>query len=467
MTITAEQLNATIIEMKGVKDSLSLVQTKLNEMEAKNLNGLAGGSVPNSQLSRGFDSVESKAMLSFGAKNIKELVEVNTESPRFAGVKPELKQMVRTLKTNIDSARLLAQITKGQPRDFVSSEGEQMARVDLGVTAFGREVLAQIKAFTSTGAGSGDEFVPTLLSSSWQEELMLDHQVEGQFQQIQMPSNPYELGTVSGGTLARKIGENTAITDTNFTTGKLTFTAIKIGEYHIIGEELNEDSAIAIIPLIRQNLLWAHMKAVENAIINGDDDGTHIDTDTQAAGADVSGKFWKGLRRQAIANSANGGTFDYGNANLTDALLRQHRAKGGKAFTDPSNLLWLCDPSVYTQFLALPSTLTLDKYGPYATVFKGSMTQYGGSPIFVSQHMRNDLNATGVNDGVTTNRAGLILVNKARWYVATRRAIKIMAMQDLPNQDRWLMAAYQRKAFLGAVQSASEVSVSYGYNISA
>jgi len=37
--------------------------------------------------------------------------------------------------------------------------------------------------------------------------------------------------------------------------------------------------------------------------------------------------------------------------------------------------------------------------------------------------------------------------------------------QDLPAYDRWLMASYQRKDFVGHAQSAAEVSAVYGYNV--
>ena len=88
-----------------------------------------------------------------------------------------------------------------------------------------------------------------------------------------------------------------------------------------------------------------------------------------------------------------------------------------------------------------------------------------GIPIIISEYMREDLNATGVYDAITTNRGGILLVNESRWYVGQRRPIRVMAMQDLPYQDRFLIASYQRKDFQGHVQDATETSVVYGYNI--
>ena len=123
---------------------------------------------------------------------------------------------------------------------------------------------------------------------------------------------------------------------------------------------------------------------------------------------------------------------------------------------------WTCRVQ---EFLTISEVATLEKFGPQATVLKGALTAYQGIPILVSQYMREDLNALGVNDGITSAFGGLLLVNSKRFYVGMRRPIVLKVMPDLANQDRWLMASYQRKDFEAHVQGASETSVVYGYNI--
>lgn len=414
-------------------------------------------------------SDEARAMAFFGVNHVKQLLEINVAAPRFKAVPAEYKHIVLQLKNAVDTARFVAQAFHGAPRDrFGSNESlDSVGRVkNILETAFGKSELApRLKAFGSTVVGGGDEWVPTLISSNYIDEFELEKLVEGRMVQLDMPSSPFELPVKSGVTKARKIAENTAITDSSFTTSKLTFTAKKIGEYFILPEELNEDSAIAIFPMAKEELIRAQNRAVESAIINGDDDGTHIDSDTQAGAADLAEKLWKGLRRQAIANSANGGTKSFGAAAVTKTNLRDMRAQGGKYFVNPSQCIWIVGSRVYAQMLSLDEVNTLDKYGPMATVLRGALAAYMGIPIVVSEHMRENLNATGVYDGVTTDKAGVLLVNENRWYVGKRRPIKIMLSQDLPSQDRMLLASYQRKDFQGHAQSASEVSVVYGYNV--
>lgn len=459
--VEVEKLQKSVKDLNTRAEAAEQKVADLEKKAANNINQPTAGNSVNSD--------ERKAMAYFGVNNVKSLLDVNVNHPRFTHVPVELKHIVKELKTSVDTARFIAQAFHGAPKDRFgkTDKQDQIAQVkNILETPYGRSELApRLKAFGSTVSGGGDEWVPTMISSSYIDEYELDKQIEGRMVQIEMPSSPYELPVKSGVTKARKIAENTAITDTNFTTGKLTFTAKKLGEYFILPEELDEDSAVAIMPMAKDELVRAHLRAVESAIINGDDDGTHIDSDTQALGADVAEKLWKGLRRQALANGANGGTLTFSGAAVTKTGLRDMRANGGKFFVDPRQLAWIVGPQVYAQMLALDEVMTVDKMGPLATVLRGALAAYMGIPIIVSEHMREDLNATGVYDGTTTTRGGILLVNEQRWYVGRRRPIKMALSADLPAQDRMLMSAYQRKDFVGHAQSASEVSVVYGYNV--
>jgi len=414
-------------------------------------------------------SDEARALAAFGCSHVKNLVNVNVADVKFQHVAPELKGLVLQLKQTVDVARMVGQIYYGGEKDIIgsSAENDRIGRVKhmLDSRFAKEELVGRLKAFGSTVSGGGDEWVPTLSASSYVPEFELEFMLEAKIKQVSMLSNPYDMPIQSSVTKARKIAENTAATGANFGTSKIQFSAVKSVEYYILPEELSEDSAPDILSAARDEVVRAQIRACEAAIINGDDDGTHIDSDTQALAADVAEKFWKGLRRQALANSANGGTTDFSAGAVTVAGLRSMRARMGKFGVNPLDLLLLCGPSAGAQLQALDQVATVDKFGPMATILKGVLSAYQGIPIVTSQYMREDLNATGVYDGVTFSRAGLILVNKNRWYVGTRRPIKVKIQPDMVDQDRMLMASYQRKDFKGHTQSATEVSVSYGYNI--
>jgi HK97 family phage major capsid protein len=462
------------VELKELVDGMETLKARADEAEAKvktlesEKAKLLKGVGNMTTAGQSYTSDEQKALRAFGVSSVKDLLSVNTGASRFKSVSPELKHTVLELKRSVDIARQTAQIFRGDAQDHfgATDSSDRIARVKgMLDTRYGREELApRLKAFGSTVVGQGDEWVPQLLASTYIDELELDFALESKFKSVTMPSNPFKLPVKTGVTKARLVAEGAQMTSANFSTTDLTLTAKKFSEYSILPEELAEDSAPDILAAVKEEVVRAQIRAVEAALLNGDDDGTHIDSDTQAAGADVAEKAWKGLRRQAIANSAGGGTLSFaGSVSIT--LLRQMRAQMKKFGVNPMDLMWIVGPSVYSQLVALPEVLTQDKYGASATIFSGELAKALGIPVYVSQYMREDLNATGVYDGTTTTKGGILLVNKSRWYVGTRRPIVTKVMQDLPSYDRWLMASYQRKDFVGHAQSASEASVVYGYNI--
>lgn len=466
MVLAAKTIEDLTKAMNSIESKVEDMVKKQKESESETIAAIfRGGSHP----IVGRMSDEERALKFFGCSHPAQLLQVNTSLPRYRRVPDEIKQTVIDLKQAVNTARWISQQFHGEKLDKIgaSADLDQVARVK-GMTDhyYGKNELApRLKAFGSTVVGAGDEWVPTLISAQYAEELQLERAVQDKFQEMPLASAPFDLPVAGGFTKARKIAENTAITDTNFTTSKITFTPIKSGEYYIIPEELNEDSAPAIYALGTREVVEAQRRAVEAAIINGDADGTHIDSDTQLLGADVAEKFWNGLRRQALANSANGGTTDFGNTAISETNLRLLRQRMKKAGVNPRQLVFFVDPVALQQLVGLPNVSTREVYGDLATVVTGELARYQGIPIVTSEYMRSDLNATGVYDGVTTNRTGILLVNYTRWWVGMRRPIRVKIQEDLPNHDRWLLASYQRLDFKGFAQSANEVSVAYGYNV--
>lgn len=462
-------------ELEKMLAQAAAMESRIKDLETKSLSEketisslLAGGS-RNMPMTSGAGSDESRAMLAFGARHPAELIHVDTSAPRFKNVAPELKHVVIELKRAVDFSRWTAQMFHGAPQDKIgtSSDQDRVGSVKgLLDTYYAKDQLVpRLKAFGSTVSQGGDEWVPTLMSSNYVAEFELPRVIEDKFREIPLGSAPFDLPIQTSVTKARKIAENTAITSANFTTGKLTFNPVKMAEYFVLPEELTEDSAVSIFDIARTEVVSAQSRAVEAAMVNGDADGTHIDSDTQAAGADVAEKFWSGFRRQALLNTANGGTTNFSNGAITEAGLRTMRQRMGKYGVTPGSLVWFVSSVGLQQMMALPSVVTVEKYGQFATVLTGEIGRYQGIPIVTSEYMRSDLNATGVFDGIDMTRTGLLLVNITRAYIGMRRPIRTKIMEDLPNQDRWLMASYQRKDFQMHAQSAAEVSISYGYNV--
>ena len=105
------------------------------------------------------------------------------------------------------------------------------------------------------------------------------------------------------------------------------------------------------------------MDAEEKAILDGDADGTHQDTDTQAVGATHMSSAWDGLRKRALANaSASGGSA------LTVALLAARRADMDQYGLNPAECAFIVPISSYYALVTDSNVITVDKLGPQATI---------------------------------------------------------------------------------------------------
>jgi len=449
------------------------------EYEEKASSFLAGGAPTIYTPDRGGYSHEKKLLAKFGCPSLKELLVCDTSRHKHVSIEERLQ--VTSIKEHFQNARWIAQILYGAPLD--KSDYIQEVKGPDGKPAgfkllpgvrvgnildsdYAKEfIVPLLKSFGTSPATDGGNWVPTILATNYIPEFELERRVANEVNQLNMRGNPYEVPVQTGVTTARIIAEKTGITDTNFNTTKLTFNALKYGEFYCLPEELNEDSAVDFMSIGRSEIVEAQIRARETALLNGDNSGTHMDADTDAGAADLAEKGFKGYRKLSLVNSANGGTVDFSGAGVTTAKLDEMIANMGRFGVNPRDVYFAFGSSGYNQSVTLPEVTSVDKFGPAATILTGVLAAFRGKPILVSDFIREDLNATGVEDGITTNRTVVHAINRRRFFLGIRRPIRTRIMQDLPDQDRWLMASYQRMDFQGLPQSATEVSVVTGVNI--
>ncbi len=465
-----ERVEQAETKANELKDKNTELESKVEELEKEKIalvtsNGKAYG--------RRSDSIEAKALDHFGCKHPQELFSINTADPRYNWVSNDVKGYVRQLKSDLDVARWVSQLYYGEPQDTFTSDRDQEKIVTVkGILDhnFGKDVLAgKLKALGTEVEGGGAEWLNIAISSSYIEELELDRRVESLFRQMPMPSKEYTVPKVKGLQKARRIGEKMKATPTNVGTTNLKLNAEKFVEYVEMPEEVNEDTAPPILALHRMEAIESQERAIEAGIISGDatlnTDKTSNHMDSDSRDLNLSETAWHGLRKLAIDNGAFGGVLDLGGNPISQLALRRMRAQMGKYGTSPRNLVWLVGTTAYQHFLSLPGVVTVDKItATFATILRGSLAAFDGIPIVISEWMREDLNESGVYDGTSMDRLGIILVNTSRFMTGLRRPIMTRIVQDLPGWDQTLIGSYQRKAFAGCEQDADEVSVVYGIN---
>ena len=314
------------------------------------------------------------------------------------------------------------------------SEGFQIARDHPAYRDKWNRVL---RAMDTDTTAEGVEWIPTGVGASLNERVRASGKVAPLFPVVSLPTNPWKWPLEGADATAYRVAEPTGDTATKVTvstpgTGAATFDAEIFGARVLFSRSLEADSAIAILPYVQRKLVQAFVDAEEKAILDGDTDGTHQDADIGASTTDAR-TAWDGLRKRGLANSSASA----GSA-LTVALLAARRADMDQYGLNPNEMAFIVPISSYYALVTDAAVVSVDKYGPEATIHNGELGKLYGVPIIVSEHIRSDLNASGVNDGITTTKTVAYTVNTQQWVMGTRTALA------LETDDSIFRETYQR-----------------------
>ncbi len=375
----------------------------------------------------------------YGARNSVERVTVRNrdgEQVRSPGITdfPEQRAIeVRKFQMLVADMQLFGMMV--DKRAVSGSEGFQVARDH---PAFRDVWKKQLRAMDTDTSNEGVDWIPTGLGSSLHERVRAAGKVRPLFQTINLPTNPWKWPLEGADATAYRVAEPTSDTATKVTastpgTGATTFDAEIMGGRVIFSKSLEADSAIAVLPYVQRKLVQAFVDAEEKATLDGDTDGTHQDTDTQAVGATHMSSAWDGLRKRALANaSASGGSA------LTVALLAARRADMDHYGLNPAECAFIVPISSYYALVTDTNVITVDKFGPQATILNGQLGSLYGVPIIVSEHVRTNLNASGVHDAITTTKTYALCVNRNEWVMGARTPLA------LETDDSIYRETYQR-----------------------
>lgn len=326
-----------------------------------------------------------------------------------------------------------------------------------------REAVRQCKDITTSGSGTGLELIETDLSSDLHSRLYLKSSLATLMlgSEIQMPSDPFKMPLTT--TLADFFVGSEGGTPTESTPGT---AAITLETVKLIGKvqysyESDEDAIVAILPMITSSLVKGAAKAFESGVLSGDVSTTHQDTDYEAI-ANHHAKAFKGLRFMGLAQAET--KVDLATGGISADNIRAMIKKMGKYGTDPSMLALVLGPKGYSDIVGIDETLTVDKVGPAARILSGTSASIWGIPIIVSEEAREDLNASGVDDGSVETKGSVILFNKEMFVVGTRRGFTVETDRNISTQLVDVVASYRREFEAWEAPSATVPSVCVGFN---
>lgn len=229
--------------------------------------------------------------------------------------------------------------------------------------------------------------------------------------------------------------------------------------------EADEDSVIAILPTILQQLGAAAADALEGAIINGDTAGTHQDSDI-AGVTNHASKLFDGIRKLTLAQSALKLSLASGGISAANVgAMRKLLKRWG---LNPKDLLLVLGVNGYNDAVMLPETLTAEKAGSQSTarILTGMAPNILGIDIIASAQIREDLNASGVYDGSVTTKGSLLLLHKPSWITGVKRGFTLESFRDIKTQTSAVVASFRRD-FKPIESLANTKAAVLGYNYTA
>lgn len=400
-----------------------------------------------------------------GAMNSVEQVVVRNsdgdavQAPRITEFAPEHRGAVRSFQKAVADMALFGLMVDKHAK--TSSEGFEVAR---GHKLFRDRWQSVCRAMDVDTAAEGGNWVPTGIGADLHQKVRAAGKVSALFTRIDLPTNPWKWPIEGADATAYRVAEPTGDTESKMTastpgTLAATFDAEIFGARSLFSRSLEADSALAILPFVRSKIVQAFVDAEEKAILDGDTDGTHQDSDIGAS-TTAAVTAWDGLRKKALANTSQATTATSA-ANL--ALIRKAMTKWG---VNPNDLAFIVGVSAFHALVADTTLLTVDKMGPQATILNGQVGSIYGVPVIVSEHVRENLNASGVYDGITTTKTYNLCVNRGEWAMGQRMALDVEVDDSIYRETyQRVLVGFMREDFQSIADAAANEDTSIGYNV--
>lgn len=201
---------------------------------------------------------------------------------------------------------------------------------------------------------------------------------------------------------------------------EITLNSYKLATLEYLMYEEEEDSLIALMPIVRDAMVRRVSKSVDKAFMLG-----------AGAGADPV----KGLAKyddvsQVTAQVANPGTI---------TLLRNLRKDLGAWGLDPAEVTFVVNTEFYYDLLEDTTFQTMDKVGERATIITGQVGMVGGSPVLVSAEL--PAKTAGANTAGNVANVGAFAVATNNFIVGNQRGLRFDTDSLVEKQSKVLVAS--------------------------
>ena len=324
-------------------------------------------------------------------------------------------------------------------------------------TKLAHSTMEKVNAHSGVGVSSAD-FEQTV-STNIERDIQLELVLAPLFREIQMTSatqiipilpdagyaeftaNQTATGSSPHGNLEER-GDTYDSTMSGIDLTERTLSTKKLISQSYLGNETEEDAILPILPLIRESIVRAHARGIENAILVGDHaDGVYGTSQATfdgliaiAAGADSSGTH--------VTQSATA----FASESLTALDLLAARKKMGKYGMNPADVTFIVNTQEYYSLLQDAEFQDVNLVGDLATKLSGEIGSVFGSKVIVCDEFKTPAVSKFYACAVYTKN-----------YVMPRlRGVTIESDYEVANQRRVLVAS-QRLGFTDMIANATSV----------
>ena len=324
------------------------------------------------------------------------------------------------------------------------------------------DVVERVKsALAGVAAGTGGSMLPTETADE-----IIEIVYERNFMRSLFPALPMSRQTVEVPSLTGSIAfheqalssteSGTAVGESRHSTSKVTMTLKTMIANIPVGNYLIAYGVEGLLSVIRDDIAARLAFNEANLFLNGDtvtansyadniNGAYHASNNPTGVDADDNDYLlmFDGLRKSAGKTVTVGGAFG-----LDD--LRSAISQLGVYAENRDDLSLIVSRNLEVQLLGLTELQTVDKYGPAATILSGEVGRLYGIRVFATSAMANNMNASGVYDGSTTDKTVAVLVHNrspmiGNPTIADRRFS--IDFHDEPTKDRFVLIPRQDVAF--------------------
>jgi HK97 family phage prohead protease len=427
------------------------------------------------------DAAAETAAVEAEQEKVKTIVEVGMEGAerltkdledRVSAKHEDLEKVVDELRTDLTEKKAEIEAIRASKRVFGRDNPDWKKAYESDIndawtmglatgkgwdTKLGKNTLEKINAMSGVGVSSAD-FEQTV-STNIERDIQLQLVLAPLFREIPMASATQIIPILPDAGYAEFTAAQTAagssphgnLEERGDTFGspysgvdmtERTLSTKKLISQSYLGNETEEDAILPILPLIRESIIRAHARGMENAILVGD----HADGVYGTGGATFDGLVQIASAANSSASHITQSSTAFASESLTAAGLLGARKKMGKYGMNPSEVVYIVNMTEYYNLLSDAEFQDVNLVGDMATKLNGEIGSVFGSKVIVCDEFATP---------AVSKMYGLAVWPKN--YVMPRlRGVTIESDYEVANQRRVLVAS-QRIGFTDMIAAATSV----------